>query len=186
MSVTINLLDDSTRPKAPKIEGVTPRQRAHGKRLAIIHDLHLQQMAQVRQVMERIAAGEEGIEQLGPVLSSMQMTMNYRTFGNLCGRECQALTFHHTSEDQIIFPTLQQGSDGLGKVLKRLKAEHLVIHQLIEQMEARAIEAIDAPGPETFSRLREAFETLERIVKSHFGYEQEELEEAIGYWNAPM
>lgn len=186
MNVTINLLDDSTRPKAPKIEGMSGRQHAHGKRLAMIHDLHLQQMAQVRQVMERIAAGEEEIEKLGPALSSMQMMMNYRAFGNLCGRECHALTFHHTSEDQVIFPALARGSDDLRNVIERLRAEHFVIHQLIEQMETRAIKVIDMLTPETFSRLRDTFEMLERIVKSHFRYEQEELEEAIGYWNAPM
>lgn len=114
------------------------------------------------------------------------MTINYRAFGNLCGRECQALTFHHTSEDQVIFPALTRGGDGLRRVIQRLKEEHLVIHQLIEQMEARAIEVIDTLGPEAFSRLCETFQILERIAKSHFGYEQEELQEAIGYWNAPM
>jgi hypothetical protein len=37
-STTITLLDDATRPTAPRIEGITEAQRRHGKRLALIHD----------------------------------------------------------------------------------------------------------------------------------------------------
>ncbi|WP_309085830.1 hemerythrin domain-containing protein [Chelativorans sp.] len=186
MTFTIDLLDDRTRPKAPKVEGVTPAQRAHGKRLAMIHNLHLQQMAEVRRVMERIAAGEESVASLGDAVSSLQMAHNYRQFGALCGRECVALTFHHTSEDQLVFPALERGSEGLRKVVERLRAEHDIIHQILVQYEAAALEAMEAPGPETFAALRELFETLDRVVKSHFGYEQEELEEALGYMNVPL
>ena len=38
------------------------------------------------------------------------------------------------------------------------------------------------PGRETFAELKAAFLALERFVRSHFGYEQEELEEALGYY----
>ncbi len=40
----ITLLDDSTRPKAPKIEGLSPMQMWQGKRLALIHRMHLEEM----------------------------------------------------------------------------------------------------------------------------------------------
>ena len=93
------------------------------------------------------------------------------------------LTFHHTAEDRMLFPALAaQDNDGLRKVVERLAAEHEVIHHLIERMEAAARAAMSEPGPETFASLRESFETLERVVVSHFGYEQEELEEALGYY----
>lgn len=186
MSYTINLLDDSTRPKAPKIEGVTPGQRMRGRRLAMIHNLHLEQMAEVRRVMEQVAAGEETIEKLGSAVSSIQMVSNYRLFGTLCGRECAALTFHHTSEDELVFPALSGRNEGLQKVIDRLIAEHGIIHELLEQLQSTALEAIEKPGSETFARLREIFAVLERFMKSHFGYEQVELEEALGHWNVPL
>jgi hypothetical protein len=186
MTFTIDLLDDRTRPKAPKIEGVTPAQRAHGRRLAMIHRFHLQQMAEVHLAMERIEAGEEELARLGDAVSSMQMADNYRRFGALCGRECELLTFHHTGEDQLLFPALDKGSEGLRKVVERLRAEHEIVHQLLEELEAAAIRTMQQPGPDTFASLREVFETLERVVVSHFGYEQEELEEAIGYLNVPI
>lgn len=186
MSFTINLLDDATRPKAPRIDGVTPRQRMHGRRLGLFHNMHLEQMAQVRAVMERVAAGEETPEALGVSVSALQMSANYRRFGNICGQECMALTFHHSAETEMIFPRLKGHSEGLDRVVDRLLAEHEVVHALIEQMEAAAIEVIETPGPASFAALRAAFEVLERVVKSHFGYEEEELEEALGYYGVAL
>jgi hypothetical protein len=48
---TMTLLDDTTRPKAPKIQGVTAGQRQMGQRLALFHRCHLQQLQAVGQVM---------------------------------------------------------------------------------------------------------------------------------------
>lgn len=187
MAFTIDLLDETARPKAPRIEGVTWQQRMHGRRLAMIHELHLGQMADVRRMMEQVAAGEADADGLDAALSAMEMRRNYRAFGNLCGHECQMLTFHHTGEDRMLFPLLmQKGSDGLRKVIERLAAEHEVIHHLIERMEEAASAATADPGADSFKRLRAAFEELERMVKSHFGYEQEELEEALGYLEIPL
>jgi hypothetical protein len=182
----ITLLDDATRPKAPKIEGITPAQRRQGKRLALIHEHHLEQMNEVRWVMEQVEAGEQSAETLLEVISSLQMAANYRVFGNLCGRECQMLTLHHTIEDQSIFPALRHGSDGLTKVVDRLAQEHLIIHQLLEALHDKAVNAVREPGRETFAALKAAFLALDRVVRSHFGYEQEELEEALGYFGIPL
>ena len=67
-----------------------------------------------------------------------------------------------------------------------MSQEHLIIHQLLEALEASAVNAIQQPGGETFSDLKTAFLALERFVRSHFGYEQEELEEALGYYDIPL
>ena len=182
----ITLFDDSTRPKAPKIDGVTPLQRRIGKRLALIHAHHLEQMNHVRWVMEQVEAGEQTTSKLLDAISSMQMTANYRLFGNLCGRECQMLTLHHTIEDQHMFPALRQASGPLKDVIDRLSREHLIIHQLLEALEAAAVNAISKPHSQTFSELKMAFVALEQFVRSHFGYEQEELEEALGYYDIPL
>jgi hypothetical protein len=182
----IAVLDDATRPKAPKIEGITPRQRQSGKRLALIHDYHLAQIDEVRSVMDQVEAGAQSAAALAGAISALQMTANYRLFGKLCGRECRMLTLHHTIEDDSMFPALAGGGDGLKKVVDRLKQEHLVIHRLLEALQAAAENAVGEPGRDTFSELKAAFLALERFVRSHFGYEQEELEEALGYYAVPL
>jgi hypothetical protein len=180
--MTITLIDESTRPTAPKIEGATPAHRRQGRHLAMIHAMHLQQIAEVERVIRQIESGEAEMAKLGQAISGLQMAANYRQFGNLCGQECQVLNFHHTAEDRQIFPALMKGSEGLRRVVERLIEEHAVIHGLIETMEAQAVSLIQAPDPARFQTLRRTFATLLEIVRSHFGYEQVELEEALGYY----
>jgi len=186
MTVLINLLDDSTRPKAPKIEGLSDQQRRHGQRLALIHAMYLRQLSQIRRVMEQVEASKTETEDLTAAISSMPMAENYRAFGNLCGQQCQLLTFHHTAEDQLVFPALMQGSEGLQKVVERLAAEHEIIHQLLDRLEAASAAIATEPSTDRFAQLKDVFDRLDRVVRSHFGYEEVELEEAIGYWNIPL
>ena len=186
MTIIIDLLDDSTRPRAPKIPGATDMHRRQGRRLAMIHAMYLRQIAHVRTVMERFEAGANDGKELGAAVTSLEIMENYQVFGNLCGQECQMLTIHHTIEDRELFPALMQGSDGLRKVVVRLSAEHKIIHKLLEMLQERSVAIISDPNSENFAQLKQVFEVLEEVVTSHFGYEQGELEEAIGYWNVPL
>lgn len=187
MTHTLDLLDPATRPRAPKIEGATHAHRLHGRRLALFHEMHLRQMRHARAIMEKVAAGEAQLAALEGALSDLDMRHNYRVFGTICGQECRMLTGHHTIEDRYLFPAIAaQADDGLRKVVDRLIAEHGVIHAYIGTMEEAADAAMRSPGPESFAALRAAFETLERYVVSHFGYEQDELEEALGYYDIEL
>ena len=179
---TITILDDSTRPKAPRIKGLSPFQEWQGKRLALIHRMHLEEMDHTRRIMEQIEAGEARLADLGDAVSSLNMAESYRAFGNLCGRECQLLTFHHMAEDQAVFPVLdRQGSEGLRKVVERLRAEHDVIHALLEELQAAARAAVSRADAKSFAILKESLARLDRTVRSHFGYEEVELEQALGF-----
>ena len=187
MTYTIDLLDPNTRPKAPPIEGVTHAQRMHGRRLSIYHAMHLRQMAKAHEVIRKIEEGEAHLSSLEGALNELDMRQNYRLFGNICGQECQMLTGHHTIEDRYLFPVIAaQADEGIRAVVDRLVAEHGVIHDYIVRMEEAAINVMNAPGPETFATLREAFATLEAFVISHFGYEEKELEEALGFYDVDM
>jgi iron-sulfur cluster repair protein YtfE (RIC family) len=171
----ITLLDDSKRPKAPKIENLTPGQRRQGRRLSLYHNYHREQLREVEHAMEQID------ETLPARISQLDMHHNFKVFGNLCGQECQMLTFHHQAEDTQIFPILhEQGSDGLRNVLERLAAEHLVIHELLDELEAGSTAALQTPIPEVYAALRATFKILDTCVRSHFGYEETELEDALG------
>ena len=180
---TITLLDDSTRPKAPKLEGVTPRQEMTGRHLKAVHRHHLMQMGEVKHMMQQVEADETKLADLGAAVSNLQMRESYRLFGNLCGQECQMLNFHHSAEDQMVFPVLHEcGNVGIVQVVQRLMQEHLIIHHYIEELAANTIAALGNPGPKSFAILRETFLTLEKLIRSHFKYEETELEQALGYY----
>lgn len=79
----IPFLDDATRPKAPPIPGVTPAQRARGRRLALYHRHHLAELAAVRGALDRFLAGTGTVEAVTDGVASMTLTENYRAFGTL-------------------------------------------------------------------------------------------------------
>jgi hemerythrin-like domain-containing protein len=171
----VTLLDDSKRPKAPKIEGLNAFQRSRGQRLKWFHDHHRAQLAEVSRALEALDAAALS-EQVG----KLDMSANYRMFGNLCGQECQMLIGHHGIEDAHMFPLLhEEGSVGVKKVVERLMAEHLVVHELIEELEQRAWACLQNPSAETFAEAKETFLVLNTCVRSHFGYEETELEDAL-------
>ena len=109
------------------------------------------------------------------------MRHNFKVFGNMCGAECQMLSGHHGIEDQAVFPILHAaGNAGLKKVVERLMAEHLVVHELIEELEGLAHQAIQSPTNKNYTKLKSTFTELNTCVQSHFGYEETELEYALG------
>jgi iron-sulfur cluster repair protein YtfE (RIC family) len=180
-----DLLNDETRPKAPPIPGATMADRTAGRRLALIHDMHLEALDETMDMMRQVEAGEARIEEFAEHLDTLEMTKNYAKFGNLYGRECKFSDFHHTAEDTTIFPVIYaNGSDGMRRVIARLAEEHVVIHELLVKLAGHVAAIRARPGPETFSEAKATLLVLDQVVRSHFGYEQNQLEEAIGYYNA--
>ena len=174
--------DVTKRPKAPPIPDVTPEQSQRGGHLAMIHRLHLHDLQRLRGVIDRIEDGEEATTELAEGVSGLKMHDNMRRFGTLCGRECAALTFHHDAEESMVFPHLSaHGSEGLRKVVEQLMEEHRHVHALLIELDANAVTLCEKPGSETFSALKGTFEKLHRLVVSHFGYEETELRDALGY-----
>lgn len=180
-----DLLDDNARPKAPPIPEASAADRVAGKRLALIHAMNLDALDETRAMMEQVEAGLLNAATLEAKLGSLDMMRNYARFGNLCGRECEFLNFHHSAEDDDVFPVISaRASDGIKRVIERLKQEHEVIHELLVSLSRNVAALSSNPGPETFEAARETFLILDRVIRSHFGYEQTELEEALGFYNA--
>lgn len=179
----IPFLDDATRPKAPSIPGVTPAQRAQGRLLRLYHRHHLGELAAVRSALKRLLAGTGSVDAVTDGMASMSMVENYRTFGNLCGSQCHLLQMHHDIEEGSLYPRLAQ-NPGLRPILERLGAEHRTVHALLERIQETSKAIASDPTRERILALEEIYDVFERIVVSHFGYEERELEEAIGFYDA--
>ena len=180
---TITLLDDSTRPKAPKLEGAKPHHAEPGKHLKMIHRYHLMQMNGVRRMMEQIDAGGSNLLELGHAVSNLKMHESFRQFGNLCGQECEMLNAHHSIESQMLFPVLhERGNSGIKKLVERLMAEHEIIHHYLQELQFHTLAILQKPSSESYTSLKQTFTTLEKIIHSHFRYEETELAVAIGFY----
>ena len=178
----IAFLDDATRPLAPRLTDVTPEQRAPGLHLKEIHDHLRRNMKTLRALIDRAAAGQVTAAEVRETGAGLEMTTNYRRFGNLCGQHCAIVDQHHSIEDYALFPRLSAKAEAWRKVTDRLAAEHVVVHELlVRQMEA--IDALaEAPGRETFERATTVYNALERVLLSHLGYEEDQIGDAIGYF----
>jgi len=114
---------------------------------------------------------------------SLDMAENFRAFGSLCGRECQMLKFHHDIESADMFPRIEAAGGGVFReVVAKLMAEHEVVHELIVRLGRAANTLAEDPREENFVQAAVIFRKLEEVVRSHFGYEETELAEAIGYY----
>lgn len=180
---TITLLDDNTRPKAPKLEGAMPHHELPGRQLKLIHRYHLMQLSEVRRMLDEIERGVEKFATLHDAIANLEMRESFKIFGNLCGQECEMLNAHHSIESQMLFPVLhERGNDGIKKVVERLMAEHEIVHHFLQQLEFHSLANLQNPSAEEFNTVRETFLALEKIIHSHFKYEETELETAIGFY----
>ncbi|WP_348657605.1 hemerythrin domain-containing protein [uncultured Sulfitobacter sp.] len=166
-----------------RISQATDRHRAQGRQLAAIHRHYLMEMAQIGAVLTRIEAGDSPPEDLKRIVLSLDMAENFRVFGSLCGRECQILKFHHDIESTDMFPRIEAAGGGkFREVVAKLNAEHAVVHELILRLDRAADILTTDPSDANFLHAATTFRKLEEVVRSHFGYEETELAEAIGYY----
>lgn len=170
-----------TRPAMPPLEGVSDAQRRAGLQLTHIHQMHLRDMTQIRAFLQQLRAGKVTAKEFAVQVGAAQLTKNMRLFGTLCGRECQVLNFHHDAEEHMIFPELKrQNIPALSAVVERLKQEHLIVHELLDRLEGAAQNLVHETSPQNLTMAEEIFEQLYAVVVSHFGYEESELQEALG------
>ena len=176
-------VEDGTRPPKPDLDPVEPAQLASGQHLAAIHRHYLQDLGRIAQVLARIKAGDAPPRDLAHIVLNAEMTQNFRAFGTICGQECRVLTMHHNIEEHALFPQLHaRGSAELRAVVNRLRAEHKVVHELLERLAAVANDLADAPTETQFTEAGAIFDQLVAVVRSHFRYEETTLEEALGVY----
>jgi Hemerythrin HHE cation binding domain len=183
MLLDIGFLDDATRPTVPKLEGLTPAQREAGEHLKEVHDHLRGNMGSIRALIERARDGLASADEVARETGSLTMVSNFRRFGNLCGQHCQIVNTHHSIEDAYVFPAIAAQSDGYRLVAERLQAEHVVVHELLERQIAALNLMVTAPSAERFADAVEVYEALERVLASHLGYEEEQIGDALGYFN---
>ena len=157
--------------------------RRQGQQLAAIHRHYLMEMAQICAVLERIEAKDTPPEHLKKIVLSLDMAENFRAFGSLCGRECKVLKFHHDIESSDMFPRIKAAGGGMfQQIVAKLLSEHEVVHELIIRLSRAADTLATNPSEANFIGASHVYRKLEEVVRSHFGYEEAELEEAIGYY----
>ncbi|PXX55612.1 hemerythrin HHE cation binding domain-containing protein [Nocardia tenerifensis] len=92
-----------------------------------------------------------------------------------CLSFCQALTDHHTSEDETAFPVLAQRFPDLGPVLTELSADHHLVADILTRMTT----ALADVSVENLATVRGELAGLSAILESHFQWEERRIAAAL-------
>jgi hypothetical protein len=178
--------DESTRPTspaAPEDSTYSPNQRASAQHLVDVHEYLRGELAEVHDLVRQVASGALDVGAVRSALNSMTMRQNRWTLGAYCQTYCRVVTMHHTLEDQRMLPHLRSADPRLAPVVDRLVAEHHVIHDVLEQVDAALVELVRRP--EAVGAVQDAVDLLSDTLLSHLSYEERELVEPLarlGLW----
>lgn len=161
---------DPTNPADPAdpadpaaLAGESPREvRTLADKILQVHD---QLRAQLRLVTADADAHLAGHEDTGePPAPALGFQIRQR-----CLAFCQALEFHHTSEDGHLFPGIAQYHPHLTDVFDRLRAEHRTVARIQEGLVALLAD-IGAAEP---ARFRAELAEMTTELNAHLDYEEE-------------
>jgi hemerythrin-like domain-containing protein len=174
------LWDDATRPTGPARDPqrvYTAREQATSHHLVEVHDHLRRELAQIRELVDQVAAGATGIAAARSQLNEMTMRQNNWTLGTYCESYCRVVATHHTIEDQSVFPHLRRKDARLAPVIDRLEAEHHLIHDVLDAVDQALVALVSRP--EGMKDLRVAVDQLTDSLLSHLSYEERELIEPL-------
>ncbi|WP_211351768.1 hemerythrin domain-containing protein [Haloactinospora alba] len=147
----------------------------------LVHNHLREQLVQLRELVAEISDGRSDAAAVRGRINELSMQQNYRRLGNFCGSYCRVLHVHHTIEDQAMFPELVSARQSLGPVVRQLESEHQVIAELLTALDASLLSLVNGDG--TLTDVREHVQALDRMLRSHLDYEEEELVEPLNLLN---
>ncbi|TDD88156.1 nitroreductase family deazaflavin-dependent oxidoreductase [Actinomadura darangshiensis] len=134
----------------PVAEGPPGGPQTPGAMLVAVHDMFRKELALIR---KEVAASGAGV--------GAQLRVN-------CLSLCQGLDNHHLGEDTMMFPPLEQAHPALAPTLARLKDEHKVVKELLDELR-HVLDAGDSAS------LLVEVERLTAALEAHLDHEEERL-----------
>ena len=170
------VLDEAARPALPEPGpevSFSRRGLQAGAHLLEVHNHYREELAQLRDLLDRVTAG---LVDVGPgrgELQQMAVRLNAWGFGQLCQARCLDLTQHHALETESIFPHLEAAGAGLRSVVDTLNREHRIIHRLLERIDADLVALVQRPTD--YGPIQTSVDLLSDTLESHFAYEEREI-----------
>ncbi len=172
--------DESARPLGPPPPedfDYSPGATAVGQHLVEVHDMLRAELTRVRDITEQVLAGSLSVGEARSAINEMTMRQNDWTLAAYCAAYCRTVTMHHSMEDAQVFPYLRRSDSGLAPVIDRLAEEHVVIHDVLEELDAALVRFIADPA--NAQELQTAVDMLTNTLLSHLAYEERELVEPL-------
>ena len=94
------LEDEGSRPAPPSYPAITRAERAHGRRLAAIHDMYRAELDGVQRLLAEVRAAQADPSLVAPAVAGTALARNMAQFGTACGataRFCRTITTSRSS-----------------------------------------------------------------------------------------
>lgn len=153
------------------IRAAAPRRSLLAE-LRTVHGLLRRDLAACRQLAAAAANGapaaqlRSGLNQLKTRGPLFQLKAN-------CLAHCHLVHAHHEGEDSGLFPSVRRTAPHLGATIDRLKADHRVVSDLLDQVEGIA-RSLENTG-DSRARLVEALAALSTTLLAHLDFEEKAL-----------
>jgi alkanesulfonate monooxygenase SsuD/methylene tetrahydromethanopterin reductase-like flavin-dependent oxidoreductase (luciferase family) len=163
---------------APETEaGAAQAPSGAGAHLVEVHDGLRAELTRLRDIVEQVVDGEEQAHRARNAINELTMRQNNWTLGAYCAQYCRFVTGHHGMEDRSVFPHLRRSDPTLTPVLDRLESEHLVIHDVLEQLDEALVGLVS--GASGTAELQRVVDRLSTTLLEHLSYEEVELVPAL-------
>jgi Hemerythrin HHE cation binding domain len=90
-----------------------------------------------------------------------------------CIHHCHLVHAHHEGEDSGLFPTVRRAAPHLAGTIDKLRADHRVVSDLLDQVEGIA-RTVENTGPSR-ARLVDALQALSTTLLAHLDFEEKAL-----------
>ena len=155
-----------------------PQSRKPGEHLLdslkTIHTHLRHDLAVCRALADQVAAGATP-EHIRAQIESLQTSSPLRKLRVNCLYYCRIVHTHHSIEDVMMFPALQQVNPDLGPVVDKLMADHRQVSRLLDEIEASANALVVEDGTSIRVRIVTALGDLATDLLAHLAFEEEAL-----------
>jgi hypothetical protein len=152
-------------------DGVHPRGEALFQELLWVHGIIRSNLTTITQVIEDINRDAPTEQIRGQINDLAANSVIWRLRVN-CLQYCHLVHGHHHHEDVSFFPALRRANPNLDEVIDKLEADHRVVSDLLDDVEAAARRLSEASArPE----LADALRWLSEHLLVHLDYEEAKL-----------
>jgi iron-sulfur cluster repair protein YtfE (RIC family) len=142
--------------------------------LKTIHTHLRHDLAVCRTLADHVAAGAPP-EHIRAQIESLQTSSPLWKLRVNCLYYCRIVHAHHSIEDVLRFPTLQQVNPDLGPVVDKLMADHRKVSGPLDEIEASAKALVVKDGTSIRERIVTALDDLATDLLAHLAFEEEVL-----------
>jgi hemerythrin-like domain-containing protein len=173
------LLDEATRPSGPADpdRDWSEHELGAARHLVEVHDHLRGELEQVRGFVDQVLASAADPSAARSAINAMTVRQQNWSLGAYCQSYCRIVTGHHTLEDVAVLPHLRAADPALAPVVDRLEAEHVVVHEVLEELDRALVRWVGDPA--AADEVQEAVDLLTDTLLSHLSYEEDQLVEPL-------